>query len=94
MKNISKQQIHHRCFNMIGELFHNPRDTSVGTSSVGSSEATLLGVLTMKHCWKLLREAQCKPVDRLNVVMSSILRVFLVFFGKGSLGISKWENDM
>ena len=31
--------IQNRCVNMIGKLFHAPSGTSVGTSSVGSSEA-------------------------------------------------------
>ena len=67
--------IQNRCVNMIGDLFHVPRGSGVGTSCVGSSEAIMLGVLAMKRRWKLRRQAEGKPTDRPNLVMSSAVQV-------------------
>jgi glutamate decarboxylase len=68
-------EIHTRCSTMIGNLFHAPKDTSIGTSSVGSSEAIMLAVLAMKRRWKLRREAEGKPTQKPNIVMSSAVQV-------------------
>ncbi|PWI76625.1 glutamate decarboxylase [Purpureocillium lilacinum] len=68
-------EIHSRCARMIGSLFHAPKDTAIGTSTVGSSEAIMLAVLAMKRRWKLRREADGKPADRPNIVMSSAVQV-------------------
>lgn len=68
-------EIQNRCVNMIGKLFHAPGDTSVGTSTVGSSEAIMLAVLAMKRCWKIAREKLGKPTDKPNIVMSSAVQV-------------------
>jgi glutamate decarboxylase len=67
--------IQNRCVNMIGNLFHAPRGSAVGTSSVGSSEAIMLGVLAMKRRWKQRREAQGLPTDKPNIVMSAAVQV-------------------
>lgn len=67
--------IQNRCVNMIGDLFHAPAGTSVGTSTVGSSEAIMLGVLAMKRRWKKRREAEGKSTEHPNIVMSSAVQV-------------------
>ena len=67
--------IQNRCVNMIGNLFHAPRGSAVGTSSVGSSEAIMLGVLAMKRRWKQRRESKGLPVDKPNIVMSAAVQV-------------------
>lgn len=68
--------IQNRCVNMIGELFHAPPGgDSVGTSCIGSSEAIMLGVLAMKRRWKLKRQAEGKPTDKPNIIMSSAVQV-------------------
>ncbi|QUC21879.1 uncharacterized protein UV8b_06120 [Ustilaginoidea virens] len=67
--------IQNRCVNMIGKLFHAPSGTSVGTSSVGSSEAIMLAVLAMKRRWKMRRQAEGKSTDRPNLIMSSAVQV-------------------
>ncbi|TVY27619.1 Glutamate decarboxylase [Lachnellula hyalina] len=71
--------IQNRCVSMIGRLFHAPVDdegaASVGTSTVGSSEAIMLGVLAMKKRWKNARIAAGKPFDKPNIVMSSAVQV-------------------
>ncbi|KAH0496200.1 hypothetical protein TgHK011_003574 [Trichoderma gracile] len=68
--------IQNRCVNMIGDLFHAPRGgDSIGTSCIGSSEAIMLAVLAMKRRWKLRRQAEGKPTDRPNIIMSSAVQV-------------------
>ncbi|UPK99371.1 hypothetical protein LCI18_010306 [Fusarium solani-melongenae] len=67
--------IQNRCVNMIGDLFHAPPGTSVGTSTVGSSEAIMLGVLAMKKRWKNRRIAEGKSTEHPNIVMSSAVQV-------------------
>ncbi|KAM4060663.1 pyridoxal-dependent decarboxylase conserved domain-containing protein [Hirsutella rhossiliensis] len=66
-----------RCTNMIGDLFHAPSGSAVGTSTVGSSEAIMLAVLAMKRRWRQRREAGGKLPDgcRPNIVMSSAVQV-------------------
>lgn len=67
--------IQSRCVNMIGDLFHAPAGSAVGTSSVGSSEAIMLAVLAMKRRWKMRRQAESKSTERPNLVMSSAVQV-------------------
>lgn len=71
--------IQNRCVSMIGRLFNAPTasesDTPVGTSTVGSSEAIMLGVLAMKKRWQNARKAAGKPWDKPNIVMSSAVQV-------------------
>ena len=68
--------IQNRCVAMIGSLFHAPADgTSIGTSTVGSSEAIMLAVLAMKRRWKNQRVAEGKPFDKPNIIMNSAVQV-------------------
>ncbi|TAQ91204.1 hypothetical protein B7494_g451 [Chlorociboria aeruginascens] len=69
--------IQNRCVSMIGRLFNAPTDkeSSVGTSTVGSSEAIMLAVLAMKKRWQNARKAAGKPWDKPNIVMSSAVQV-------------------
>lgn len=46
-------EIENRCVNMIADLWHAPKDEQfMGTSTVGSSEACMLGGLAMKFSWR------------------------------------------
>ncbi|KAH7234241.1 pyridoxal phosphate-dependent transferase [Fusarium solani] len=67
--------IQNRCVSIIGNLFHAPAGVSVGTSTVGSSEAIMLAVLAMKKRWKARRLADGKSVDKPNMIMSSAVQV-------------------
>lgn len=73
--------IQNRCVSMIGRLFNIPSSTTdlsaIGTSTVGSSEAVMLGVLAMKKRWQNMRKAHGKPFDKPNLVMSSAVQVCL-----------------
>jgi len=74
-------EIHNRCVNMLARLYHAPEEkfsgggysdtTGVGTATVGSSEAIMLGALAMKWVWREKRKASGLPFDKPNLVMSS-----------------------
>src|SRR6266496_3293223 len=49
-------EIQQRCIRMLAELFHAPGETT-GTSKQGSSEAIMLGALSLKWKWRQRREA-------------------------------------
>ncbi|GAA4178892.1 glutamate decarboxylase [Gryllotalpicola koreensis] len=68
--------IEERCWRMLAELWHAPDpDRAIGTSTVGSSEACMLGGLALKRRWQHARRAAGKPADRPNLVMSSAVQV-------------------
>jgi len=63
-------EIQDRVVNMLSRLFNSPEETeSVGTSTLGSSEAIMLGLLAHKWSWKKRRQAEGKPYDKPNIVM-------------------------
>ena len=62
-------EIERRCVNMIGRLWHAPGGGDVtGTSTTGSSEAAMLGGLSLKWRWRERRRAAGLPSDRPNLV--------------------------
>ncbi len=66
------EDLHARVITMLGHLFHAPADTQpVGTATVGSSEAIMLGLLAHKLTWRKRRQAAGQPADRPNVVMGA-----------------------
>lgn len=63
-------EIQDRVVNMLSRLFNAPQEAeSVGTSTLGSSEAIMLGLLAHKWAWKKRRQAEGKPFDKPNIVM-------------------------
>ncbi|HVS29708.1 MAG TPA: glutamate decarboxylase [Solirubrobacteraceae bacterium] len=63
--------IHRRVMSMLGKLFQAPETCRpVGTATVGSSEAIMLGLLAHKFAWRKRCAVAGKPVDRPNVVLS------------------------
>ncbi len=63
-------EIQDRVVNMLSRLFNAPKEAeSVGTSTLGSSEAIMLGLLAHKWSWKKRRQAAGKPYDKPNIVM-------------------------
>ncbi|TID17977.1 glutamate decarboxylase [Venturia nashicola] len=71
--------IQNRCVSMMARLFnipvHDENSQAMGTSTVGSSEAIMLGVLAMKKRWQNKRKAEGKPFDKPNIVMNSAVQV-------------------
>ncbi|HPJ72336.1 MAG TPA: glutamate decarboxylase, partial [bacterium] len=64
--------IHHRLVNMLARLFNSPPDcASVGTATVGSSEAIMLALLSHKWTWRLKRQREGGPADRPNIVFGA-----------------------
>ncbi|MGZ7169587.1 MAG: pyridoxal-dependent decarboxylase, partial [Halobacteriota archaeon] len=64
--------IQERVINMLARLFHVPEDCeSIGTATIGSSEAIMLGLLAHKWSWRNRRRAEGKPCDNPNIVMGA-----------------------
>ncbi|MEV7047418.1 MULTISPECIES: glutamate decarboxylase [Streptomyces] len=69
-------EIEGRCWKMLADLWHAPDPTgTIGTSTIGSSEACMLAGLTFKRRWQHARRAAGKPADKPNLVMSSAVQV-------------------
>ncbi|WP_250952478.1 pyridoxal-dependent decarboxylase [Escherichia coli] len=56
------------CVNMVADLWHAPPKMvgAVGTNTIGSSEARMLGRMAMKWRWRKRMEAAGKPTDKPN----------------------------
>jgi len=67
-------EIEQRCIRMIAHLFHAPGETT-GARTQGSSEAIMLGALSLKWKWRARREAAGKPTDRPNLVFGGDVHV-------------------
>jgi glutamate decarboxylase len=69
-------ELQDRCVNMLARLYHAAEHhESVGTATVGSSEAIHLAGLAMKWRWRKAREAAGEPADRPNLVMGANVQV-------------------
>lgn len=65
-----------RCWTMLADLWNAPDpENTIGTSTIGSSEACMLGGLALKRRWQLARRAAGKSTDSPNLVMSSAVQV-------------------
>ncbi|WP_027344842.1 glutamate decarboxylase [Hamadaea tsunoensis] len=72
----STAAIETRCWTMLAGLWNAPDPrTTIGTSTIGSSEACMLGGLALKKRWQAARRAAGKPADRPNLIMSSAVQV-------------------
>jgi len=69
-------EIERRCVNIVADLFHAPVEgDAIGVSTIGSSEAVMLGGLAMKWRWRQRRKAAGLATDRPNMVMGSNVQV-------------------
>src|SRR6201991_2413675 len=66
--------IEQRCIRMLADLYHAPGETT-GTRTQGSSEAIMLGALSLKWKWRERREAAGKATDRPNLVFGGDVHV-------------------
>ncbi|PRB19198.1 glutamate decarboxylase [Microbacterium sp. MYb62] len=68
--------IEDNCWHMFANLWNAPdAEKSIGTSTIGSSEACMLGGLAFKRRWQQARRAAGKDASSPNLVMSSAVQV-------------------
>ena len=67
-------EIEQRCIRMLADLFNAPGETT-GARTQGSSEAIMLGALSLKWKWRARRQAAGQPVDRPNLVFGGDVHV-------------------
>jgi glutamate decarboxylase len=67
-------EIEQRCIRMLANLFHAPGETT-GARTQGSSEAIMLGALSLKWNWRKRRETAGKSTDRPNLVFGGDVHV-------------------
>jgi glutamate decarboxylase len=67
-------EIEQRCIRMLADLYHAPGETT-GTRTQGSSEAIMLGALSLKWKWRARREAAGKDTSRPNLVFGGDVHV-------------------
>jgi len=67
-------EIEQRCIRMLAHLFHAPGETT-GARTQGSSEAIMLGALSLKWNWRQRREAAGAATDRPNLVFGGDVHV-------------------
>ncbi|MGP8188727.1 MAG: glutamate decarboxylase [Methanobacterium sp.] len=66
------EKIQERSVNMLARLFNAPEECiSMGTATIGSSEAIMLGLLAHKWTWRERRKAEGKDCDKPNIVMGA-----------------------
>ncbi|MFI3295041.1 MAG: glutamate decarboxylase [Rikenellaceae bacterium] len=72
-------EIERRCVNIIADLWHSPeadgRNYCMGTSTVGSSEACMLGGIAALKRWQQHRREQGKDTQHPNMVISTAFQV-------------------
>src|SRR4051794_31479405 len=66
--------IEQRCIRMLADLFHAPGPTT-GARTQGSSEAIMLGGLSLKWNWRKRREQAAKPTTQPNLVFGGDVHV-------------------
>jgi glutamate decarboxylase len=65
-----------RCVNMLSRLWNSPsHEEAVGCSTIGSSEAAMLGGMALKWRWRERMRAAGKPTDKPNLVMGINVQV-------------------
>jgi glutamate decarboxylase len=66
-------EIEARCVHMLADLWNSPAAANtVGCSTVGSSEAAMLGGMAMKRRWETQRRAEGKSIEKPNLVTGPV----------------------
>ncbi len=66
-------EIEERCVHMLAQLWNSPEPrTTLGCSTVGSSEAAMLGGLALKWQWRKKMKAAGKPADKPNLICGPV----------------------
>ncbi|HTS31354.1 MAG TPA: glutamate decarboxylase [Bryobacteraceae bacterium] len=65
-----------RCVHMLAQLWNSPDpENTLGSSTIGSSEACMLGGLALKWAWREKMRKAGKPAERPNLVMGTNTQV-------------------
>jgi glutamate decarboxylase len=73
-------EIEKRCVHMLADLWNAPDSAdTVGASTIGSSEACMLGGMAAKWRWREKRRAEGKPTDTPNMVCGPVQVVWHKF---------------
>jgi glutamate decarboxylase len=81
-------EIERRCVHMMADLWNAPDSVNtVGTSSIGSSEACMLAGMAAKWRWRAKRRNEGKPTDKPNMVCGPVQVVWHKF-------ARYWEVEM
>ena len=66
-------EIETRCVAMLADLWNSPEAaTTLGCSTIGSSEAAMLGGLALKWQWRKRQQAAGKPTDKPNMICGPV----------------------
>lgn len=66
-------EIERRCVAMLADLWNSPEsETTLGCSTIGSSEAAMLGGLALKWQWRKRQAAAGKPTDKPNMICGPV----------------------
>ncbi|HVQ19243.1 MAG TPA: pyridoxal-dependent decarboxylase, partial [Actinomycetes bacterium] len=69
-------EIEDRCIHILSDLWNAPDvHQTIGVSTIGSSEACMLGGLALKRRWQVARRAAGKSTEKPNIIMSSAVQV-------------------
>ncbi len=73
-------EVERRCVHMLADLWNAPESVdTVGCSTIGSSEACMLGGMAAKWRWRERRRAEGKPTDSPNMVCGPVQVVWHKF---------------
>lgn len=66
-------EIEARCVHMLADLWNSPDSSNtVGCSTIGSSEAAMLGGMAMKRAWEEKRKKANQPYDKPNLICGPV----------------------
>ena len=71
---------------MLAGLWHAPEsgetegEQRLGTSTIGRSEACMLGGLALRRRWTVARKKAGKPADKPNLILGINAQVFVAFW--------------
>jgi glutamate decarboxylase len=69
-------ELESRCVHMLAMLWNSPDpENTLGASTIGSSEACMLGGMALKWAWREQRRREGKPADRPNLVLGTNTQV-------------------
>jgi glutamate decarboxylase len=68
-------ELEKRCVNILGHLWHAPGGEATGCSTTGSSEACMLGGMSLLWRWRAKRKAAGKDIARPNLVLGTNVQV-------------------